>query len=37
MTGITGSDAASALSNPGISGGDTLGTFGALVQTTFKF
>jgi hypothetical protein len=31
------STAASALRNPGISGGDSLGTFGALVQTTFKF
>jgi hypothetical protein len=35
MTGTTSSS--TALSNPGISGGDTLGTFGALVQTTFKF
>jgi hypothetical protein len=35
MTGTT--SASTALSNPGISGGDTLGTFGALVQTTFRF
>jgi hypothetical protein len=31
------SGASAALSDPGISNGDTLGTFGALVQTTFKF
>ena len=29
--------AAAALANPGISGGDTLGAFGALIQTTFRF
>ena len=28
---------AAVLADPSISNGDTLGTFGALVQTTFKF
>ncbi|MEB3165034.1 MAG: iron uptake porin, partial [Cyanobacteriota bacterium] len=32
-----GASAASALADPGISDGDTLGTFGGLIQTTFKF
>jgi len=32
-----GASAASALADPGISDGDTLGTFGGLIQTTFRF
>jgi len=32
-----GASASSALDDPGISNGDTLGTFGGLIQTTFRF